>query len=193
MTTPEKRAKRAAYMRQWREAKGESLLEYRREYHAKNRGRILALRKRRMTDAQVEAHNAARNAKRSGAVRERERQYMAQYRENPQHKLRQTIRAYTLRFPHARIADRYSEIMGCTAAEFRKHIEGKWSPGMTWDNYTFRGWHMDHIVPLCKFDLTKPDQLRRARHFSNVQPLWAHDHQRKGTKAPPASAGVVVR
>ena len=39
---------------------------------------------------------------------------------------------------------------------------------------------MDHIKPLCAFDLTEPEQQALAFHYTNLQPLWASDNMRKG-------------
>ena len=51
---------------------------------------------------------------------------------------------------------------------------------MTWDNYGRYGWHIDHIKPLCRFDLTDGKQLLEAVHYTNLQPLWASDNYAKG-------------
>lgn len=64
----------------------------------------------------------------------------------------------------------------------KKHLEGKFKPGMNWENYGFRGWHIDHIKPLSKFDLTDPKQLEKAFHYTNLQPLWWHENLSKGNR-----------
>jgi hypothetical protein len=55
----------------------------------------------------------------------------------------------------------------------------RFRPGMTWENYG-PVWHVDHIKPCAKFDLTDPDQQRACFHFSNLQPLFADENLRKG-------------
>jgi len=52
---------------------------------------------------------------------------------------------------------------------------------MSWDNYGYRGWHIDHIRPCASFDLTDPEQQRECFHYTNLQPLWWQDNLRKGT------------
>ena len=74
------------------------------------------------------------------------------------------------------------EMLGCSIKELRIYLESKFQTGMTWNNYSFRGWHIDHIKPLSKFDLTDRDQLNKACHYTNLQPLWAVDNLRKGNR-----------
>lgn len=72
--------------------------------------------------------------------------------------------------------------LGCTLDEFKVHIESQFQPGMSWENWSMRGWHLDHIRPLDSFDLTKPEELAKACHYSNMQPLWAKENWSKGAR-----------
>lgn len=72
--------------------------------------------------------------------------------------------------------------LGCSIPEFKAYIEAKFNDGMNWDNWSQSGWHMDHIKPLHCFDLTDPEQLRAACHFTNIQPLWSLENCSKGSK-----------
>lgn len=74
------------------------------------------------------------------------------------------------------------ELLGCSIEYVRKHLEAQFSPGMTWDNHTFHGWHIDHIKPCASFDLTDPEQQKACFHYTNLQPLWAEDNMGKGAK-----------
>ena len=38
--------------------------------------------------------------------------------------------------------------LGCTVEELKPYLESKFQPGMTWDNWTTDGWHIDHKIPL---------------------------------------------
>ena len=67
--------------------------------------------------------------------------------------------------------------LGCSIVELKKYLEDKFQKGMTWDNHG--EWHVDHIKPLISFDLTDRRQILKAIHYSNLQPLWAIDNQRK--------------
>lgn len=75
------------------------------------------------------------------------------------------------------------KLLGCTIEELKLHLEKQFQPGMTWENHALDGWHIDHIKPLSKFDLTDPVQLAEACRHTNLQPLWAKDNLSKGDKA----------
>ena len=72
------------------------------------------------------------------------------------------------------------ELIGCSIEELKKHIESKFKEGMSWDNYG--KWHIDHIIPCSKFDLSKPEQQRICFKYTNLQPLWGIENILKSNK-----------
>ena len=70
--------------------------------------------------------------------------------------------------------------LGCSIAELKAYLESQFEEGMTWDNWTRDGWHIDHIVPLFALDLNDPEQVKKACHYTNLRPMWAIDNYRKG-------------
>lgn len=70
-------------------------------------------------------------------------------------------------------------LVGCSAWELKEYIESKFQPGMSWDNWSRNGWHIDHILPLASFDLAVEEQRKQAFHYTNLQPLWARDNMEK--------------
>lgn len=70
--------------------------------------------------------------------------------------------------------------LNCSIEELKHHIEQLFVNGMTWENYG--KWHIDHIKPLSKFDLTKEENVYKAMETKNLQPLWAEDNLRKGNR-----------
>ena len=68
-------------------------------------------------------------------------------------------------------------LLGCTIEFFKKHLESKFSEGMNWNNHGL--WHIDHIIPCCKFDLTRESEQKKCFHYTNLQPLWAQDNLTK--------------
>ena len=67
--------------------------------------------------------------------------------------------------------------LGCTIPHARDHIEKQFKKGMTWDNYG--EWNIDHIIPLCAFDLTRENELMQACNWRNLRPMWAEDNLAK--------------
>ena len=66
--------------------------------------------------------------------------------------------------------------LGCSVSELKVYLESKFQPGMTWNNWSIDGWHIDHIKPLSSFDLTDRKLLLEACHYTNLQPMWAKDN-----------------
>ena len=80
--------------------------------------------------------------------------------------------------------------IGCTRPFFKTYVEARFLPGMTWTNWG-RGpgkWNLDHIIPLKSFDILDPEQFLICNRYTNFQPLWSKDNQRKGCKLPASPA-----
>ena len=73
------------------------------------------------------------------------------------------------------------KLLGIPNIEFLKnYLEKKFKPGMNWKK---RGLiHIDHIIPCAAFDLSDPKQQAKCFHYTNLQPLWAHENLSKGAK-----------
>jgi hypothetical protein len=71
--------------------------------------------------------------------------------------------------------------LGCSIEELKKHLQSQFSEGMSWDNYNYHGWHIDHIRPLSSFDLTDVEQFKQANHYTNLQPMWSMDNFKKSS------------
>ncbi len=69
--------------------------------------------------------------------------------------------------------------LGCTVEFFKDWISEKFTNEMTWENYG-TVWHIDHITPLSCFDLSVRQQVLKAVHYTNLQPLLASENIRKG-------------
>ena len=73
-------------------------------------------------------------------------------------------------------------LLGCDIDTYKQYLELKFHPGMSWDNYGYKGWHIDHIIPCDKFDLSNIDEQRKCFNYTNTQPLWWQDNLSKGNK-----------
>jgi hypothetical protein len=72
--------------------------------------------------------------------------------------------------------------LGCSIPELKIYLESKFQKGMTWDNWTWNGWHIDHIIPLDFFNLQNKEEFLKACHYTNLQPMWAEENWIKGNK-----------
>ncbi len=73
-------------------------------------------------------------------------------------------------------------LVGCSVESLKQHLEAQFKPGMNWENYNFKGWHVDHIIPCSWFDFTNPEQQKKCFHYTNLQPLWAKENLSKGAR-----------
>ena len=69
-------------------------------------------------------------------------------------------------------------LLGCTIDFFMGYLEAQFKDGMSWANR--KRWHIDHIRPCAKFDLTDPAEQARCFNYTYLQPLWRIDNLRKG-------------
>jgi hypothetical protein len=87
-----------------------------------------------------------------------------------------------LRFQGATKDIRTKDLFGADQEFVWKHLESKFKEGMTRENNTPKGWHIDHIRPMSSFDLSDPAQLKECCHYTNLQPLWWHENLEKRDK-----------
>lgn len=69
--------------------------------------------------------------------------------------------------------------LGCSINDFKIYIEQLFQPGMTWDNWSKTGWHLDHIISLSSVDLTNPDAIKTVCNYKNIRPVWASENIEK--------------
>lgn len=76
------------------------------------------------------------------------------------------------------------KILGYSKLDLKRHIERQFSSGMTWDRLMAGEIHIDHIVPISKFNISSVDDpdFRTCWALANLRPLWAKDNQRKQAK-----------
>lgn len=60
--------------------------------------------------------------------------------------------------------------IGCNIQYLREWFEYNFTPEMNWENYGSY-WSIDHIIPVCKFDLTIEDEKLKCWNWSNLMPV----------------------
>ena len=158
--------------------------EYRRRYYLAHREEELKLCREwaKKNPKKRAKHNRGYYQKHIVKMRKLHREYKARCRKSdPIYRMRENVRR---RINHAitklrvKKTRRTPAFLGRDIDTLRRHLESKFKPGMTWENYG--QWHIDHTIPLAQ-GRTKA-KLEKLCHYTNLAPLWAEDNLKKGAK-----------
>jgi hypothetical protein len=72
--------------------------------------------------------------------------------------------------------------LGCSIEKLKIYLESLFQEGMTWENWSYYGWHVDHKIPLSSFNLNNREEFLKACHYTNLQPMWRVENQQKSDK-----------
>jgi hypothetical protein len=111
------------------------------------------------------------------------RQYAKKQRQNPTFRLSSNVsRAIRSGLRGNKHGQHWEALVSYTLAELKEHLESRFQPGMSWDNYG--QWHIDHIIPQSFFIFTSysDDAFKACWCLKNLQPLWAKDNLIKKNK-----------
>ena len=95
------------------------------------------------------------------------------------HNIRGRIRDF-LKYQNITKKNKTFEIIGCNPEELKNYLESQFKEGMSWENYGYYGWHIDHIIPLNS--AKTENEIYKLCHFSNLQPLWWNENLSKSNK-----------
>jgi hypothetical protein len=155
------------YKKHWHKLHKERRSELMKQYYLDNRNKLLKQAKEYKKTHREIVNSNIRN----------------KLRNDINFKLVHTLRCKLRKLIHKE--NRYNSalrLLDCPIDFLKKYLESKFTTGMSWKNYGFYGWHIDHIKPCASFDLSKPSEQRKCFHYTNLQPLWAKDNLSKGDK-----------
>lgn len=176
------RAYHRTYDKKWRKDNAEYRKQHREQVKRWYKENTEAGRKRSSQNYWKHREQRLKDAK---EYRKRCKDKIAKADNEPQRKIGKRLRTRIINAlirQDAKKSKRIRELLGATTAELKEHLEKQFKSGMSWENYGFRGWHIDHRLPLISFDLTKPEEQKKAFHYTNLQPLWARENQQKRSK-----------
>lgn len=77
---------------------------------------------------------------------------------------------------------KWETLVGYTLDDLIKHLESKFEPWMSWNNYG--KWHIDHIKPKSLFHYENPEdeEFKKCWALDNLQPLEAIENLKKSNK-----------
>jgi hypothetical protein len=174
---PEIKEKLREYYRAYRKnPKNQEKLAYWRDKHKRDPEAMERRKKRFLSyysNPKVRERIAAKRRVRENAKRKTDPEFLIKKRTSC--RIRKALRRV-----NACKSTKTIDLIGCSYSFLKQHIESKFKNGMAWDR--LNSFHIDHIRPLSSFDLTDPDQLRAAFHWTNLQPLYPKENMYKRDK-----------
>lgn len=147
----------------------EKIIQQHREYIAKNYNIIVERRK-----IYYEANKSM--------ILEKHNEYIKRYyEEHPDKKLAQSCRRRARKV--LLNLSNFDKLLGCDSAFLQEWLLFNISEEENYnvDNYgTY--WHLDHVIPCAKWDLSDQEQIKQCFHWSNLAPLEAIENISKKDK-----------
>jgi len=113
--------------------------------------------------------------------KEHRKKYINNYNSNPKNKIKNSLRSRINELMNKKYNNpRTLYLVGCDYNFLIEYIEKKFTKDMSWDNYGYYGWHLDHIIPLST--AKTEEEIYKLYHYTNLQPLWAEDNLKKSNK-----------
>ena len=82
--------------------------------------------------------------------------------------------------------NKWESLVGYSVEDLKRHLESKFTNGITWDAFMQGKIHIDHIMPKSRFHYENPKdpEFKICWGLTNLQPLWAKDNLLKHDKTP---------
>lgn len=151
--------------REWALRNKSMVSAYARDYYQRNKASIKARHKAK--SAQYRAQRKL-TAKTSEHIRIRDNYYSS---------VRKLINRYK---SGCKITNKspLEKILGCTKLEFMHHLESTLPKGKTLKKaYGLGKYEIDHIIPCSHFDLSKPEDVLKCWHHTNMRLLKASENR----------------
>lgn len=148
---------------------------------------VLAERARKWRAAHPEKREGALAVARAwkAANRDRINAYSANKRKtDPAYKLSEKMRVKLRRIIIGRDYSMCTYFFGCDREMLLEWIESHFEPGMTWENRSYYGWQIDHVIPCHAFDQLNDREFRACWIYKNLRPKWRIDNQGKNKTVP---------
>jgi hypothetical protein len=158
--------------------------EYRAQYARKNAVKIA--QRTAKYNRRPEVLERRREQRRADRKRNPEKYRRWNAADTPLKRLKQRCRSYireALTNSYVKKTERSMDLVGCSWAKLKAHIEKQFKDGMCWER--IREIHIDHIRPISWYDLTKRKHRKECFHYTNLRPMWANDNMRKSDRYSP--------
>ena len=155
-----------------------------RDYYENNRDKAANKWKAYYDENKAVLSQKVKLRNRTPAARAKRNAKLKLWRKDPRNRMMHNARNRISGIMKGKKPFRFSKELGCAKDFFFDYIEKLWLPGMSWENYGFFGWHLDHIIPLASVvnPLSNVEEFKKLLHHTNYQPLWWADNISKGKK-----------
>ena len=89
-------------------------------------------------------------------------------RRNVRKRLRERVSKYNITLP----------LFDYSSDDLVNYLEPLFTDGMTWENYGSY-WNIDHIRPICSFNLTDINEIKQMGSLNNLRPLTKEENNIK--------------
>lgn len=160
------------------EEKKSELLEYQKKYYLNNNEKVKNRQKNKRKNNPIisKEYDLKRRSKRKIYFKE---YFYKRRNEDILFKISHNLRGRIYKFVQNK-SKSTKTIVGCSYLQIKDHLEKQFNDGMSWDNYGYYGWHIDHIIPLSS--AKTEEEIYKLCHYTNLQPLWAEDNLKKSNK-----------
>jgi hypothetical protein len=168
--------------RKWEIEHPERNRESQRRYYAKTREEYLP--RKQKWRAENRDKDRASSKRWISKNKDRHDAYQKEWASIPTNALAMSLRARMRRcLIGGRAVYRNMEaVLGYSVHDLIAHLESTFQDGMSWSNYKYAGWHVDHIRPVSSFKLISDngslnvDEIRKCWALSNLRAMWGKDN-----------------
>jgi hypothetical protein len=188
------RQKVNARAKEYRKNNPDKRKEYEKAWYAKNRDKVKAsgkvwrannIEKRRERDKAWQKKNPEKikeyRINNSEKLKEHNKKVRSTMKGSLSHKMSSGIRKSLKR---GKEGYHWESLIGFTVDQLKKHIECKFTEGMSWDLFLKGEIHIDHIIPVSvhNFETPSDPDFKKCWSLKNLQPLWAKENISKKDK-----------
>lgn len=170
--TSESKAKWLEKQKEWRDTNKDKI----KQNYEENKEKILEKCKE-YRDANKEKIKEFKHEyyQREDIKKKKNEKYKARKDSDPGYKLMCNVKSRIHNMLQQNKTNKCDELIGCTKDQLKFWLNYQLKDDMTWDNYG-EYWHIDHVIPICFFDLNINNEHFIVFNWSNLRPLPATEN-----------------